>query len=101
MAAEKDMRVMTRENDRWVVYMVRCSDGTLYTGITNDIDRRLAAHNSARDGARYTRSRRPVTLVYTETAGSHSDAARLEYRIKKMGRARKKQLAAAGTEAKE
>ena len=93
---------MTRENNTWLVYMVRCSDGTLYTGITNDIDRRLAAHNSARDGARYTRSRRPVTLVYAEAAGSHSAAARLEYRIKKMKRASKKELAAtAGTKAKE
>ena len=93
---------MTRENNTWLVYMVRCSDGTLYTGITNDLARRLAAHNSARDGARYTRSRRPVTLVYAEAAGSHSAAARLEYRIKKMKRASKKELAAtAGTKAKE
>ena len=93
---------MTRENKTWLVYMVRCSDGTLYTGITNNLERRLAAHNSSRDGARYTRSRRPVKLVYATAAGSHSAAARLESRIKKMGRARKKALAAAaGTETKE
>ena len=83
---------MSLEHDGWMVYMVRCSDGTLYTGITNDLERRIAAHNSARDGARYTRSRQPVKLVYAEAAGSQSEAARLEYRIKKMTRARKKQL---------
>ena len=73
----------------WCVYMVRCSDGTLYTGITNDLEKRIEAHNSAGDGARYTRSRRPVTLVYSEEAGSKSTAAKLEYKIKKMTRAKK------------
>ena len=66
--------------------MVLCSDGTLYTGITNDIQKRIAAHNSASDGARYTRSRRPVKLVYSEQAGSKSAAAKLEWSIKKMRR---------------
>ena len=47
----------------WWVYLLRCGDGTLYTGITDDLDRRLAAHNAGR-GAKYTRSRRPVTLVW-------------------------------------
>lgn len=49
----------------WWVYLLRCGDGTLYTGITDDLDRRLAAHNAGR-GAKYTRSRRPVTLVWRE-----------------------------------
>jgi len=72
--------------------MVRCSDGTLYTGITNDLEKRIEAHNSGADGARYTRSRRPVTLVYSEKAGSRSAAARLEYQIRRLPRAKKKRL---------
>ncbi len=76
-------------NDTWHVYMVRCNDGTLYTGITNDLEKRIKAHNSGKDGARYTRSRRPVKLVYSKEAGSKSTAAKLEYKIKKMTRAKK------------
>jgi len=72
--------------------MVRCSDGTLYTGITNDLERRIAAHNSGSDGARYTRSRRPVKLVYAEKSTSKSAAASLEFRIKKLPRAKKLEL---------
>ena len=83
---------MGKENDIWQVYMVRCKDGTLYTGITNDLAKRIKAHNSAKDGARYTRSRRPVKLVYSEEAGSKSAAAKLEYKIKKMTRAKKKEM---------
>jgi len=78
--------------DPWYVYMVRCSDGTLYTGIAKDLKKRLEAHNSGRDGARYTRSRRPVTLVYAQQVESQSAAASLEYRIKKMPRSKKKAL---------
>lgn len=85
---------MDKQGNNWWVYMVRCSDGTLYTGITNDLERRIRAHNSARDGARYTRSRRPVTLVYAEDTGSKSAASRLEYQIKKMPRSKKKRLIA-------
>ena len=80
---------MGKENDIWQIYMVRCKDGTLYTGITNDLAKRIKAHNSAKDGARYTRSRRPLKLVYSEEAGSKSAAAKLEYKIKKMTRAKK------------
>ena len=50
----------------WYVYIVRCNDGTLYTGITKDLERRLAEHNSPKGGAKYTRTRKPVTLVYFE-----------------------------------
>ena len=77
----------------WCVYMVRCSDGTLYTGITNNLEKRIAAHNSEKDGARYTRSRRPVKLVYSELAGSRSAAAKLEYQFKKQPLAKKMALA--------
>ena len=80
------------DKDIWYVYMVRCNDGTLYTGITNELEKRIKAHNSGKDGARYTRSRRPVKLVYSEKAGSKSIAAKLEYKIKKMTRAKKKEM---------
>jgi len=80
------------DKDIWYVYMVRCNDGTLYTGITNDLEKRIEAHNSGKDGARYTRSRRPVKLVYSEEAGSKSNAAKLEYKIKKMTRAKKMEM---------
>ena len=83
---------MSKGSDIWHVYMVHCSDGTLYTGITNDLVKRIEAHNSAKDGARYTRSRRPVKLVYSEQAGSKSAAAKLEYQIKKLPRLKKKKL---------
>ncbi len=75
--------------------MVRCADGTLYTGITTDLARRVAEHNGeGAAGARYTRARRPVTLVYSEPAGSRADAARREAEIKQMDRAVKLALCA-------
>lgn len=74
----------------WFVYMLRCADGTLYTGITTDIDRRLAEHNGEGDlGARYTRSRRPVALAYSEPAASRAEASRREAAIKQLDRIRK------------
>ena len=79
----------------WAVYMLRCSDGTFYTGITTDVARRVAEHNGeGRLGARYTRSRRPVTLVYTEPADSRAAAARREAAIKQMDRVCKLALTA-------
>lgn len=69
----------------WVVYMVRCRDGSLYTGCTNDLDRRVAAHNAGR-GARYTRSRRPVTVVWTRRVKDRSKALSLEARLKQRTR---------------
>lgn len=75
---------------QWVVYMLRCADGTLYTGITTDVERRLAEHNGdGRLGARYTRSRRPVALAYMEPADSRAAAARRESAIKQLKRADK------------
>jgi putative endonuclease len=68
----------------WYVYIVRCSDSSYYTGITTDLSRRLSEHNSVHGGARYTRPRRPVTLVYHETANSRSAASRREYQIKQL-----------------
>jgi putative endonuclease len=65
--------------------MVRCSDDSLYTGITKDIKKRIKEHNSGnKPGAKYTRSRGPVTLVYTEEAENRSQAAKREYEIKQL-----------------
>ena len=83
---------MRKGSDIWHIYMVRCSDGTLYTGITNDLNKRIEAHNSGKDGARYTRSRRPVKLVYSEQVKSKSAAAKLEYQLKKLPRLKKIRL---------
>jgi putative endonuclease len=74
----------------WCVYMLRCADGTLYTGITTDVTRRIAEHNGESGlGARYTRSRRPVHLVYVEAAASRAEASRREAAIKQLDRPRK------------
>ena len=78
----------------WYVYIVSCSDGSLYTGITTDLESRIGEHNSENGGARYTRSRKPVRLVYREPAESRSEAARREYRIKRMPSAEKIKLVA-------
>lgn len=74
----------------WWVYLLRCADDSLYTGITTDLARRLAEHNGdGPAGARYTRSRRPVQLVYREAARNRSDASQREAAIKRLDRARK------------
>ena len=79
----------------WWVYLVRCADGTLYAGITTDVGRRLAEHNGAGGaGARYTRSRRPVQLVYVEPAENRAEAARREAAIRRLDRAGKLALCA-------
>jgi putative endonuclease len=74
------------------VYIVRCRDGTFYTGWTNDLEKRLNAHNEGR-GGRYTRARRPVALVYSEVLPSKNEAMSREWAIKKMTRAAKQRLA--------
>ncbi len=74
-------------------YILRCADGTLYTGWTNDLARRLKTHNAGK-GAKYTRTRLPVRLVYAETFEDRQDAMRRECAIKRMTRAQKEQLAA-------
>lgn len=82
---------LKRSLSSWFVYIVRCFDRTLYTGITTDLDRRLAEHNAGR-GAKYTRPRRPVVLVYSEPAISRSAAASREYQIKKLSPTGKQDL---------
>lgn len=78
-----------------ITYILRCADGTLYTGWTNDLPRRLLAHNAG-TGAKYTRPRRPVILVYQESFDSKQDAMRREWEIKQLTRSQKLQLIAKG-----
>ena len=72
----------------YYVYLLRCGDGTLYAGFTNDLARRLAAHNAGK-GAKYTRGRRPVELVYWESFSNKSSALKREYAIKQCTRKEK------------
>lgn len=81
--------------DGHFVYLVQCGDTTYYTGYTTDVTRRVAEHNAGR-GARYTRSRRPVELVYTERWPTRSDALKREAALRKLPRRVKQQLAETG-----
>jgi putative endonuclease len=76
----------------WFVYVVRCRDGTLYTGISRDVDARVAKHNQGK-GARYTRGRGPVAVMHTERKSSHAAALRREAAIKALARDEKLALA--------
>lgn len=82
----------------WYVYIVECADGTYYTGITTDVERRLNEHNYSFKSAKYTRSRRPVKLVYVETSENRSTASRRESQIKKLNRIKKILLIEKGDE---
>ena len=83
----------------WVVYLLYCADGTLYTGVTANLKRRLRQHNGELvGGARYTRSRRPVVLAWQCRVCSHSEALQLESRLKRLSRREKETLVAAGCE---
>jgi putative endonuclease len=77
----------------WQVYIARCADGTLYTGIARDVEKRIAEHNAGKGAsANYTRARRPVVLVYQEPADDRSSASKREYQIKQLSRAEKLEL---------
>lgn len=76
----------------YFVYIVECADGTYYTGSTNDVEKRLKAHNAGKTGAKYTRSRLPVRVIYTETLANRSEAQKRETEIKRMDRAAKRVL---------
>ena len=76
----------------WYVYIVQCRDGSLYTGITVDLDHRVLEHNTSKKGAKYTRSRRPVQLVYSEELLDRSSALKREAAIKKISRENKLKL---------
>lgn len=73
----------------YFVYGLRCEDGTVYTGITTDLERRVREHNTSKLGAKYTRARRPVKLIYSKKFESRSEALVEEARIKKMSRSEK------------
>ena len=82
---------MTHETERavsWIVYILQCADNSLYTGITNDLDRRMAEH-AAGKGAKYTKGRGPFQLVYSETCQDRAQASRRETAIKAMDRGKK------------
>lgn len=77
----------------WIVYILRCADNTLYTGITTDVDKRIDQHNGVeKNGAKYTRNRQPVRLVYQEHSISRSDASKREYSIKCLSKSQKETL---------
>ena len=73
------------------MYILRCADGSLYTGWTNDLDKRIAAHNAG-TGGKYTRSHRPVTLVYFECFSTKEEAMKREYAVKQLSREEKEAL---------
>lgn len=81
----------------YVVYILRCADGTLYTGVTNDPSRRVRLHNAGK-GAKYTRGRGPVSIVYSTACASRSDALKRELAIKRLTRAQKEALVASQAE---
>ena len=78
---------------QWFVYLLHCADDTYYTGITTDLERRVSEHNGRSRGARYTRARQPVALVYHEPAADRSTAAQREYVIRTLPRTEKQHLA--------
>ena len=81
------------DNDTWFVYILRCADDSLYTGITLDVDKRLDQHNGLdKNGAKYTQARRPVKLVYQESSTSRSAACKREYAIKSLSKTEKESL---------
>lgn len=85
-----------RSRSRWFCYLLRCADGTLYAGITNALDRRLARHNAG-TASKYTRARRPVRLVWSEPARDRAAASRREAALKRLRRGDKQALARAAS----
>jgi putative endonuclease len=81
----REVRALER---KWFVYILNCADGTLYTGITNDLDRRIKAHNAG-TASKYTRVRRPVSIVYSEEVETKGNALRRELQIKRLTRSEK------------
>ncbi len=81
-----------KESKQWFVYILRCADNSLYTGITTDIVRREKEHNDGKLGAKYTRARQPVFVVYQEAHNSRSEASKREIAIKKLSKNNKEKL---------
>lgn len=89
-----ELRPNCEQRDRvaaasWSVYLLRCADGSLYTGIATDVARRVAEHEEGGRGARYLRGRGPLTLVFQREVGDRRAASRVEYRIKRLAKAEK------------
>lgn len=78
--------------DSWYVYILLCADGTLYTGVTTDVEKRVLVHNEGKTGAKYTKARRPVKLVYQEALVGRGTALKREAAIKKLSRMEKQSL---------
>ncbi len=83
---------MINNSRTWYLYILRCNDQSLYTGITTDLERRVNEHNSSKLGAKYTKSRRPVSLVYSEQCQDRSAASKREHQIKKLSKPEKSKL---------
>lgn len=81
---------------KYFVYILECSDGTLYTGWTTDIEKRMVAHNTLKTGAKYTSARRPVKMAYHEECPGKKEAMKREWEIKKMTREKKLKMIATG-----
>lgn len=76
----------------WSIYLLRCADGSLYTGIATDVSRRISEHEQGKRGAKYLRGRGPFELVYQRAVGDRSVATRIEYRVKQLARIEKEDL---------
>jgi len=94
---DKDLKIPVIISANWYVYLAECSDGTIYTGISNNVEARIAAHNAGK-GAKYTKSRRPVTLKACWSYPDKSEATKAEYAFKQLSRIRKMQLITEFTE---
>ena len=84
--------IKQEEKSDWFVYILECKDKTLYTGITNNLEKRIEQHNNSPEGAKYTRARRPVKCVYQEKQNNRSEATKREMAIKKLSRIKKLKL---------
>lgn len=85
------LRYMNPKKSSWFVYMVKCKDGSIYTGISNDVEDRIKEHNSG-EGAKYTASRKPVQLIFQEKHPDKSSAFKREIQIKRWSKVRKEEL---------
>ena len=80
------------KQSEWFLYVLLCADGSYYTGVTTDTSRRLYEHNHSQRGAKYTRRRRPVNLIYSVSYANRSEAQKAEYKFKKLTRKQKKRI---------
>lgn len=84
--------VTDNSTSRWSIYLLRCADGSLYTGIATNVERRIEEHRSGKRGAKYLRGRGPLQLEFSQTVGDRSLASRVEHRIKQLSRQDKEAL---------